>query len=941
MSIDISDLLEALDNNPFEENPVDVKTFVQSEKFLGLPPISDYQYTFIECMSQIYKKEDLIRIMGSEKGSEHFEKYTKNEVILQLGKGAGKDFVSTVGCSYLIYKLLCLKDPARYFGKPSGDAIDIINVAINAQQAKSVYFRGLKTKIEKSPWFMGKFESKVDSISFIKDITVYSGHSEREGHEGLNLILAVLDEISGFSQESSTHNEQAKTGDAIYRAFRGSVDSRFPDFGKVVLLSFPRYRNDFIQQAYDGAIAEKETIFRSHTFVINNDLPEDDPGNTFDIEWEEDHILSYKYPRVFALKRPTWEVNPTRHIEDFKIAFFKTPADALMRFACMPTTSSDAFFKSRERVEKCLSIRNPLDSFRRFDPSFKPNADTTYYVHADLAQRHDKCAVAISHIEKWVKIQAFNNYEQIVPFVVVDAIAWWEPKVEGPVDLSEVKNWIISLRRNGFSLGIVTFDRWQCLTKDAIIYTDMGIKKICDIEIGDNVSTLNGIETATNVYDNGIRDTISIKTKFGFSITGTHNHPIMTKRGWVLIKNLKVGDLVAIKAAQNFSSQNLISENLSFVMGMIVGDGWMEANRLIMDGVDIETLEFCLNILKNEFPDYQKADIKEKPRMAENHKQCYRMSFTSKSFGKFINDNADSLKEKSRYKDIPQIILNSSEQIQVAFISGLFEAEGSIQFHNSGWKVDIEMTAKNVIDSLHIVLANMKMLSSKFERIRVPHGEIYRLSLRGQRGLDFLKKIKFVSNRKSQQREKYLQDFPKNNRRLRWHWEENDIAWLPIEEIEDSGKQRVYDMTIPGSHSFLANAIVTHNSFDIQRDLRSVGINSETLSVAKKHYEDFAMLVYEERVAAPHIDLLLEELLELRIMANNRVDHPRKKSKDLADAMCGSVYNAISHGKRETSNEIEIHTWDMVKANNIKKEVEERREIPEDIKQFLVNANIL
>ncbi len=33
--------------------------------------------------------------------------------------------------------LVCLKDPARYFGKPAGDAIDIINVAINAQQAKN------------------------------------------------------------------------------------------------------------------------------------------------------------------------------------------------------------------------------------------------------------------------------------------------------------------------------------------------------------------------------------------------------------------------------------------------------------------------------------------------------------------------------------------------------------------------------------------------------------------------------------------------------------------------------------------------------------------------------------------------------------------------------------------------------------------------------------
>jgi len=220
----------------------------------------------------------------------------------------------------------------------------------------------------------------------------------------------------------------------------------------------------------------------------------------------------------------------------------------------------------------------------------------------------------------------------------------------------------------------------------------------------------------------------------------------------------------------------------------------------------------------------------------------------------------------------------------------------------------------------------------------VPHGEIYRLSLRGQKGLDFLKKIKFVSNRKSQQREKYLQDFPKNNRRLRWHWEENDIAWLPIEKIEDSGKQRVYDMTVPGSHSFLANAIVTHNSFDIQRDLKNIGINSETLSVAKKHYEDLAMLFYEERVVAPHIDILLDELLELKIMPNNRVDHPRKKSKDLADAMCGSVYNAISRNKRERVEEIEIHSWDNVKIIN---KQEQKKEIPEDIREYLINAGIL
>jgi hypothetical protein len=94
-----------------------------------------------------------------------------------------------------------LKDPARYFGKPSGDAIDIINVAINAQQAKNVFFKGFKTKIEKSPWFAGKYDPKVNSIDFDKSITVYSGHSERESHEGLNLFMAVLDEISGFCHQ--------------------------------------------------------------------------------------------------------------------------------------------------------------------------------------------------------------------------------------------------------------------------------------------------------------------------------------------------------------------------------------------------------------------------------------------------------------------------------------------------------------------------------------------------------------------------------------------------------------------------------------------------------------------------------------------------------------------------------------------------------------------
>jgi hypothetical protein len=461
LSIKFDDFLDALGDNVFLEIPVDAHTFVEHPDYLGQPPLSTIQYDIVEATSQIYFKEDLQRIMGDIEGAKHYDKYTKNEIILQLGKGSGKDFTSTVAVSYLVYKLLCLKDPARYYGKPSGDAIDIINIAINAQQAKNVFFKGFKNKIERSPWFAGKYYPKADSIEFDHAITVYSGHSERESHEGLNLMVAILDEISGFASEVVSGNEQGKTADNIYKAFRGTVDSRFPDLGKVVLLSFPRYTGDFISSAYDAAIAEKEVIERTYTFVINPELGEDFPDNTLEISWDEDHILSYKLPGVFALKRPTWEVNPTRKIEDFKIAFHKDLADAMMRFACVPTYASDTFFKQRDKVERCMTIRNPIDSMKRFEENFTPDPTKLYFIHADLAQKHDKCAVAIAHVDKWVNIQVIKDYQQVAPMVVVDAIVWWEPHATGPVDLSEVKQWIQNLRRLGFDLGLVTFDRWN------------------------------------------------------------------------------------------------------------------------------------------------------------------------------------------------------------------------------------------------------------------------------------------------------------------------------------------------------------------------------------------------------------------------------------------------------------------------------------------------
>ena len=153
MDLNFDDLIDMLDGEEFDERPVDLRTFVQSPEHLGLPPLSEYQYTLIEKSSQIYKESTLVKLFGEEEGVRMF-KQTANEVVAQLGKGSGKDYCSTISVAYIVYLLLCLKDPASYYGKPPGDSIDIINIAINAQQANNVFFKGFRTRIDKSPWFV-------------------------------------------------------------------------------------------------------------------------------------------------------------------------------------------------------------------------------------------------------------------------------------------------------------------------------------------------------------------------------------------------------------------------------------------------------------------------------------------------------------------------------------------------------------------------------------------------------------------------------------------------------------------------------------------------------------------------------------------------------------------------------------------------------------------
>lgn len=466
------DFLAILDDGPFEEIPVDIDTFVEDKRYLGerKMKLSPIQRECVLNMTQIFRRETLEIFLSPDEVQRRWHQ-TKNEIILMLGKGSGKDEMSAIAIAYIVYQLLCLKDPAAYYGKPSNDNIDILNIAINATQASKVFFSKFTNFITASPWFQGKYDAglnggpaRANEFSFIKNVNVYSGHSEREAWEGYNLFAVVLDEIAGFALESASVG--GKTAEAIYKMYRASVNSRFATFGKYISLSFPRYKGDFITQRYDKVIASKQVVKRSQVGKIDPDLPDGIEGNEIVIEWDEDHIEAYTARSVYALRRPCWDVNPTVTFEEKISEFVEDYVDALGRLACMPPDAVDAFFKDRNRIEDAFAwpngVSNEAGDAGVFRPDFEPDPEKLYFVHVDLAQKHDRCAVAMAHVDKWIRLKDVAGKERDpAPVIKVDALRFWEPKRGNEVDFTEVQEYIVSLQRKGFTLKLVTFDQWR------------------------------------------------------------------------------------------------------------------------------------------------------------------------------------------------------------------------------------------------------------------------------------------------------------------------------------------------------------------------------------------------------------------------------------------------------------------------------------------------
>ena len=155
----------------YEEIPVDIDTFLEEDDYLGLATNHGKQiYPFWrEQLRAMFKGGDM-----------DFE-----EIAFTGAIGLGKTAIAVYAIAYLLYRLLCLRNPQRYFGFADTDDIAIFFFNATVALACGVGFARLHAACMESPWFRAHGEVKGSSSNpyYVpsKHIVIKAGSNSSHG----------------------------------------------------------------------------------------------------------------------------------------------------------------------------------------------------------------------------------------------------------------------------------------------------------------------------------------------------------------------------------------------------------------------------------------------------------------------------------------------------------------------------------------------------------------------------------------------------------------------------------------------------------------------------------------------------------------------------------------------------------------------------------------
>ena len=208
-----SDILNDLKYSDFEEIPVDIHTFLHDKKYLGNGLYDqDGRFTLFP-----YWEKTLEKIFPDNITTAY------NTLILTGSIGIGKSTCAVICQLYMLYRLLCLKDPYLYYGMQPIDKITISLMNITIENAKGVALDKLNQLILSSDWFMSHGEMHgTTNMIFVPDKHIeFVCASSNNQIIGRALFCNFSDEVNFDARSTNVERQKARLKQII-----SQVDSR-------------------------------------------------------------------------------------------------------------------------------------------------------------------------------------------------------------------------------------------------------------------------------------------------------------------------------------------------------------------------------------------------------------------------------------------------------------------------------------------------------------------------------------------------------------------------------------------------------------------------------------------------------------------------------------------------------------------------------------------
>lgn len=219
--------------------------FVHSEEFLGEFALTDRQALIFHESIGIHAEDWLVKPRAI------------SLLVLELGKGAGKDTVSAEVFAYACYAIANMRNPWFHFNSTQGSPIGCINVAPTARQARRIFFRYLHRMLTRGCFAHLLDQRPIrgdihgDEVTFRRKvpghaqpldiISLLSLHSQGEGAEGSNTLLFVMDEADAFRTAEGHAN-----ADLMFNTL--TTSNRFQDLQLGIIISYPRTKTGFLKK---------------------------------------------------------------------------------------------------------------------------------------------------------------------------------------------------------------------------------------------------------------------------------------------------------------------------------------------------------------------------------------------------------------------------------------------------------------------------------------------------------------------------------------------------------------------------------------------------------------------------------------------------------------------------------------------------------------------